>query len=296
MALGAGTLLVALGYAAYRDVRSREVDDSVWLVLAVVGAGLQLVVRFGDGAVPFVLWVLVAGFVLEHIVPWDVRLERLHPSFPGIVEAVLYGGVGVALVVAGLTVGLGPSDLPLGVVAVYVMVLVARALFEFGILYGGADAKAIMVAALVLPLDPTPVLGVPTAAGPILAVYPFALTLLMDAALLAVVVPVALAARNLAAGTFDLRHGFTSFRLAVAELPRRFVWLRDPTWSRTEEADVETSEEDAQLRGRQAHELEARGVREVWVTPQLPFILFLWAGAVAAVVVGNLLFDLFALF
>ncbi len=292
----AALLLVAtLAYAAYRDWTTREVGDSVWLVAGLLGAGLGAVVEAPRGGPAFVLWLLVAAFVVEHVVPWDVPLERVSDILPGLVEVALYGAVGAVLVVTGLMLGLGPAGVPVEVVAVYVSVVVARVLFELGVLYGGADAKAIMIAGLLLPLYATPLVALPANATAILSVYPFTLTLLMDAALFAVVIPLGLAARNLYRGTFELGRGFTTFRMAVSELPYRFVWLREPGLSIEENEDVETTEEDIQLRTRQAEELTRRGIREVWVTPQLPFIVFLWAGAVAALVVGNLLFDLLAL-
>ena len=273
----------------------REVDDYLWLGAGLLGVALGGVLEASRGWEPLLLWGLVGGFVLQHVVPWDVPLEKHSDAAPGIAEAGIYTGVSVALIVAGLTTPIGPTGLPLEVIAVYLSVLIARALFEFGVLYGGADAKAIMVAGLIIPLDATPLLPLPSAATAILGYYPFTLTLLMDAALLAAVVPIGLAVRNLSHGGMDGLRGFTGYRLPVAELPHRFVWLRDPTFHIDPESDVETTEEDVALRTRQARELTERGVREVWVTPQLPFVVFLFAGAVTAILAGNLLFDVFAL-
>ncbi len=293
--LAALVLVGAFGYAAIRDWVSREVDDHVWLISALAGAVLGALVQLPNGAVPLLFWLLVAAFVVEHVVPWDVPVERLSPTLPGLIEASLYGIIGVTLVIGGLSLGIRAGGVPVEVVAVYLSVVAARALFEFGVLYGGADAKAIMVAGLLVPLFAEPFLPVPGGAAAILAFYPFTLTLLMDAALFAIVVPVGLALRNLLRGDFELAHGFTGFKIPVAELPHRFVWLRDPTFHPDEETNVETSEEDRALRERQARDLAGRGVREVWVTPQLPFIVFLLAGAVAGLLLGNLLFDLFSL-
>ncbi|HYK93431.1 MAG TPA: A24 family peptidase C-terminal domain-containing protein [Thermoplasmata archaeon] len=294
-ALGALLLAVTLGLGAYWDWRQREVDDRLWLGAGVVGIVLGAVVESGRGLAPLLLWLVVGGFVLQHVVPWDVPIERRSDAAPGIIEAAMYVGVTLVLLLSGLTLRIGPTGLPVEVIAVYLSVLIARALFEFGVLYGGADAKAIMVAGLIVPLDMAPLVSLPSTATAILGFYPFTLTLLMDAALLAVVVPLGLAVRNALHGGFGGIRGFTGYRLPVRELPNRFVWLRDPTFHIDPESDVATTEEDVALRTRQARELERQGVREVWVTPQLPFIVFLFAGALAALAVGNLLFDLFAL-
>ena len=296
--IGAATVVAGLGYGAYADWRSREVSDRLWLLLGVVGCALGLGGGWPIGLVPFLLYLVVAALVLEHLLPWDVAVERVHPDLPGAIEILAYVAVLVLLLAMGLSLGVGETGLPIGVEAVYTSVLLARGLFEFGLLYGGADAKALMVTGLLVPIAAHPLLPVPSSALAPLAVLPFALTLLMNAALLAVAVPVGLALRNLAAGEFEFPRGFTGYRLDVHELPRRFVWLKDPTFSRElsrEELEVETTEEDLALRRRQRDELLARGVRRVWDTPQLPFIILLAAGAVAGFVFGNLIYDLFAL-
>ncbi len=60
-----------------------------------------------------------------------------------------------------------------------------------------------------------------------------------------------------------------------------------------EEALTETAEEDRLERVRAAQELEAKGVERVWVTPQIPFLVLMAVGAVAALLAGNLVLDIF---
>ena len=118
----------------------------------------------------------------------------------------------------------------------------------------------------------------------------------MNAALFSVGVPIGLAVRNAMHGEFHGLRGFTGYALPVDELPRRYVWVRDPTFgdARREEAEIETSADDRRRRSEIARELSARGVRRVWVTPQLPFLVLMALGAVAALLAGNLVVDLIA--
>jgi hypothetical protein len=116
----------------------------------------------------------------------------------------------------------------------------------------------------------------------------------MDAAILSAAIPLALALLNVRRGTFAFPSGFTTYPLPVARLGDAFVWVRDPALP--EEPDTaETSEEDRQVRLRQKAELERLGRTEVTVTPQLPFVVLLAAGAVVALLAGNLVFDAAAL-
>lgn len=293
----ASVLLVGgLAFGAYADLKWREVSDRLWIGLGVAGGVLGLFDALAHATTDALLWLVVTAFVLEHLVPWDVALARRSENLPGLVEIAVYVGVGALLAGVGLERGVGPGALPITVIAVYVSVVFARALFEVGVLYGGADAKALMVAGLLVPIDAVPLLALPASAASILALYPFTISLLMDAAIFSAGVPVYLALLNAARGEFEFPRAFVGYRLDVAELGKRFVWLKDPTFgSDPEEEAVETSEDDRALRARQQAELEARGVRRVWVTPQLPFIVFLAAGTVAALLAGNLVFDLAAL-
>jgi hypothetical protein len=292
--VGAVVLLAGLAVAAYADWRYREVSDTLWIVLAIAGLGVGAVAVAPSGALSVGLWLVVAAFVLEHMVPWDEHLGRVE-WVPGVVEMGLYAGVGVLLLLVGLKDGFGGSGVPSAAVAVYVSVLFGRGLFEARVLYGGADAKALMVAALLVPLYAHPLLPLPSNATMALGVFPFAFTLLLNAAVIAIAVPIVLVVRNLINGELEGLGSFTGFRIDVQELPDRFVWIRDPTFhADPEEEEVETSEDDKRLRERQRDRLIADGVHRVWVTPQIPFVVLMAVGAFVGILAGSLAFDLFS--
>lgn len=294
-AIEAVVLLGGLGFAAFQDWKVREVADEVWQGMAVLGAVVGFLAFLGN-TLALLLWALVSLWVWEHLFPWDELLEKYPDRLPAAIEIGIYLGVSAVLVGSAVVFGVSDTGVPFAIIAVAGSILLARGLFEVGVLYGGADAKALMVAGLVLPLDPTP-LWSPASVTAILAYYPFALTLLIDAALFAVVVPIAIAIRNLSAGEFAFPRGFTGYSIPVEDLPNRFVWIKDPTFNgypSSTEPEPQTAEEDRELRQRQADELVKQGVHRVWVTPQLPFILWILAGTVAALVAGNLVFDIAA--
>jgi preflagellin peptidase FlaK len=293
-----GALWVGLGIAAYRDWVAREVSDALWILLALVGGAAAFTVLAASGVGPLgeLLWIVLGLFVIEHLLPWDEALARRWESLPGVLEVILYLGLGAALAGLAIRDGVGPSGVPVAVLAGYLGVVFARALFEIGLLYGGADAKALMVAGFVVPIFASPWIPLPAAATTLLAFYPFAVTLLMDAAVFSITIPLGLALRNVARGEFEFPRAFIGYRLDVVDLADRFVWLRDPTFQRgARDEEAETSADDRALRVRQRDELLARGIRRVWVTPQLPYVVFLALGAVAGIVAGNLIFDLAAL-
>ncbi len=249
----------------------------------------------GGGAVPLLLWILVGLLTLEHLVAWD---DLLPVAWRNQADRIELGGYVAAVVIVGVAAaryGLGPSGVPEAAIAALATVLLARALFEVGALYGGADAKALMVAGLLVPVFAQPLLSVPLVA-PVLAVIPFSIDLLTDAALFSLAVPCYLAFRNLRRGEFSFPRGFNGYSMPVAELPTKYVWVRDPAIEEpTDSEEPETSAEDEQLRRETARRLTERGVLRVWVSPQLPFLVLMAAGAVTALLAGNLILDILGL-
>jgi archaeal preflagellin peptidase FlaK len=286
-------LLGGFAYAAASDLRDREVADRLWQLLGIAGLALGAV-AFGSG-LGLVLWVVVGALTLQHMFAWDDALGTSTAPYADLIEGAAYALVIVAVAVVAVRYGIGDSGVPIPVLALLFTVLFARGLFEAGILYGGADAKALMIAGLLLPVFSTVLVALPPLVVSALGIIPFSVNLLMNAALFSVAIPIGIGLRNARRGEFRFPGGFSGYRIPVRELPHRYVWLRDPLLPRDPRAaEAETSEEDRAERSRLAGELTAKGVDRVWVTPQIPFLVLMALGSVAALVAGNLVLDLIA--
>jgi preflagellin peptidase FlaK len=226
--------------------------------------------------------------------PWDSGFGDFWAGQADRIELGAYVGVIIVAAVAITRVGINAHGVPWAVVAVLAVVVAARGLFELGVLYGGADAKALMISGLLVPVLSTPLVFTPPHAPSALSYLPFPVSLLTNAALFSIAVPLGLAIHNARRREFSFSKGFMGYSLAVEELPNRFVWVKDPAVPFDPSTDdAETSADDARERRRIARDLKARGIRRVWVTPQVPFLAVMAAGAVAAVLAGNLLLDAF---
>ncbi len=278
-------LLLVFGAASYFDWKVREVRDELWIAGGLLGGAFLFLSSLGASLPLLGLYALVTVFVVQHFLPWDARLEG-HDLVVILLELALYLAVIVATALAYLY--LSPTP-PADLAAVVVSVVLARALFETGLLYGGADAKALMTAGVLLPLAPAPLLVAlpPTLQYPILQEIPFAFTMLVDGAVLTLGIPLVILAYNISRGEHRIPRAFHIFEIPTEELPHRFVWLKDPAPS--ERPREETTEEDEELRRTQAKELLAKGIDHVWVTPQLPFLIALAGGGLIAVLFGDLL-------
>ncbi len=149
-------------------------------------------------------------------------------------------------------------------------------LWWFGILFGGADAKGLMVLALLWPRYES---------GQVTALLP-AVDVMVNGALATLLVPVALLAGNLARGRWAGLATFLATPRPLAQAQRLHVWPLQRaeqdgslTWRYWQGRD-----EDQRLVYR---DLERHGVDPVWVTPKVPFMVPLTVGVLGAGTVGN---------
>ena len=228
--LGLGFLAVA----AAMDWRRRVVKDAVWIAMGAVSLGLGQLDILQAGLPPYLhLMGLATGILYFGVFfgkpIWDEDGIHLRPP-----RLALY--ILVPLIV--FLVWRRSEYDPAGLDAFYklltmpAMIVVAHGMYEFGLLRGGADAKAVMALALLFPgiypsVGPLPLLRPVPAAAPLLAVvFPFAFIVLVNSALLFLAVPPAFLARNLAAGDAKLPRALFGYRAPLDRVPK-YAWLID---------------------------------------------------------------------
>lgn len=287
---GLGFLLVA----AAMDLRRRRVNDEVWIALGVVALAIvELDLLLSAGAWSLHLMAAATAILYYGVFFGEEMLTeegfRFRPA-----RFAAYLACPLLIAVAWW----GSAGDPASLAAFYrlltmpTLVVVAHGLYEFGLLRGGADAKAFMALGLLFPgvyphLDSLPWLAPSPLVEPVLAVwFPFAFVALVNAAILFAVAPLWFLARNAASGTVRFPHALLGYRAPIDDLPR-FAWLMD----RVEGGEHVTvlfprRRED---REEQVRLLKERGLRDAWITPQLPFVVAIALGYVLAVVVGNVL-------
>lgn len=298
MSMGVGwaliTLLVGMAAAGLWDLLKREVPDELWILLSLLGVVLTILNATPPWSiVGLALWVVVGAYGIQHFIPWaEFRWARAGRR-ARLLEGGLAAGVVIAVAVTAAWAGLGARGVPFEVIAALVVVLVAQGLFFLGVLPGGADAKALISMGLVLPIYSSSWLLVSPSTALALSILPFPLNALVNASVLTLAVPVVIGIRNWRADGSDRPRRFTTYLLPVEELPRRFVWVEEPTLSQWDESrDEETTEADVARRQAQAALLRGRGRSQVRVSPQVPMVFFLALGALVTVLLGNLVLDL----
>jgi preflagellin peptidase FlaK len=294
--------LAFLGFASYRDLKTRRVPDEVWIVMGVLALVL-LEVEFVQGEAPWEHQLLLVStaiiffgvFFGEEM--WTEEGFRLRP-----IRLLVYAIAGLLLVFLAFhfwnTSG-SDSDAFWGHLSMPIMLVLAHLFYQFGLLRGGADAKAFMSIAILVPIYPSIDAGLPLVGlAPIIQhavdlMFPFTLVALLDAALLLVLLPLFFLAFNASRADIKGIQALFGYRVDIDRVPK-FVWLMD----RVENGEhlrilLPRKRED---RNEQIVKLREKGFDRVWVTPQIPFLVPMTFGFAAAFLVGNFILGLTLLF
>jgi hypothetical protein len=237
--------------------------------------------------------VVLALLILAYACYSDIRKR----SVSNIVWLAMMG-VGIAF--AGYyTVAQGMAFLIPLIFPIIITCAVSYIFFRLGF-FGAADAKALICIALLFPTQPQFVIfshNFPLFSASAPTVFPFALIVLLNAAVLALAVPIYLLFRNLRSlGTKEFMGNaamcFVAYRVSIdglrtirfarlthkydeidGHLTRRYSWGEIPLNSAT-------------IRRLKTYHEEGKVAAEVWVAPELPFILFIALGFLTCCLLG----------
>jgi hypothetical protein len=301
-----------LAFAAYTDVKTREVPDGLWAVLGAAGLALfalDLSATFGGQAwvlaVPVGLLYAVAmtgGEIIE-VVPGDepppegyelnaAEKRRLRTDIA--LSAAMVGGALAVFAMAGrLDLGTpgglldGPQAQAYGACLMFGLALL---LFFLSLIAGGADAKALMTLAVLFPAAPAfaglPLIHAPTLAA---AAVPFALAAFFNGAILLVLarLPVAPIV-SLRRGEFRVPDSFFGAPKPVERINLEREWVLgaviDGAFVRRLMPTHGTHSDDRQKEALRF--LADRGDKTAFVTPKVPFMVYLLAGLAVLVVLS----------
>ncbi len=237
--------------------------------------------------------VVFALLILAYACYTDIKKR----SVSNIVWLVMMG-VGIAF--AGYyTIEQGMSFLIPLIFSATITGAVSYIFFRLG-LFGAADAKALICIALLFPTQPRFIIlshNFPLFDASIPVVFPFALIVLLNAAVLALAVPISLFFRNLRRlglkeFTRNAAMYFVAYRVNIdglrsdglARLTHTYEEIDGRLTRRYSLGGIPLNSDTVQLL--KAHHREEKVAATVWVTPELPFILFIVLSFLASCLLG----------
>jgi hypothetical protein len=305
-------LLLGMGWAAWMDHKERRVKNEHWLVWvkpALFLWALDLMYQGADWTIYLTASAAVAyasGAVFGRPTISDIKAgSRMDQSVAiwyivslcGIIfGAVQYQSVNPIDVLLGNEIGLGA--LWWSTFAVIPVLILIDIAWRLRMLHGGADAKALMWVALLIPNWSTVPLTFSSATSDALFALPPALALLMWGGLSFLVIPLILLFLNLFRGhvrhVSDLLLAWHASKLPLSEVMKRHVWLLT-TLIEKPDGSVEVyhrkraprkTPTDEQLSSALL-ELKDAGVEQVWVSPKLPLLVFLFPAIIPMMLLGD---------
>ena len=269
--------------ASISDWRSRTASDAHWYIMGLGGSllfGMQLV----EGSAP---WIFLACLALISLVFVDLLRDRRGMFEDGVNFAPLLLYVLTIVAYGYLSLEHFGEGRYWTMLTIPLLILFFFLMYQFDVIKGGADAKALIALSLVFPVYPElaglPALELNDPAA--LTILPFPVLVLFNGAILTLLVPVGMLLVNLVRR--DLRFPLMLFgtRMTIGEAKKKHVWPME----RVADGRVRTvlfprSDEEADWDA-----LREAGVDRPWVTPKVPFLIPLTLAVPFSLLLGNLL-------
>ena len=166
-----------------------------------------------------------------------------------------------------------------------IMIGLLYGFYQARLLFGGADAKALMALSILVPLKPT-ILHYPL----VDSFMPYPWIIFTNSILLFLFIPLSLLIYNITKKNVKFPHSLIGYKMSLKKAKKTFVWplerIRDgKRIISILPGDIDASEEYKAF--------EQQGIKEIWVTPKIPFMIPLLAGYITTFIYGDLLSALF---
>jgi len=280
--------LSILAYASFLDLRTRRVPNVYWIGLGVAGLGLILVQLYVD-EMP-IEYLLVFVPILAILA--DVYLGSEEETTRA--KLTTFGKYALALgSVLALAYQYGSDEYFQHLLAIPIIMLFVVVMYMLDIVRGGADAKALISLSILFPFYPAfgslPFIHGETSAAETL--LPFSFSILVNAAIIVALTPLAFLARNLRRREFAFPLGLLGYKLDTAEIANKHVWLMESVMDGKLVTHVKPRKQEDQKADIEL--LASSGYKRVWVTPKIPFIVPMLVSLILTTVVGNILLLIF---
>ncbi|MEC8540566.1 MAG: A24 family peptidase C-terminal domain-containing protein [Candidatus Thermoplasmatota archaeon] len=307
-----GVLLLGMGWAAWMDYKERKVSNNHWMVWvkpAVFLWCLELLAREADWTI-----FLTASAVVAYASVAVIGRPTVKDIFAGNREDVIVS-LWYVISIVGVVVGMAKySDVEIldivlgnltGMAGLYWSTLFGLAIifvidmaWRLRLIHGGADAKALMWVAILIPNWSTmPVMT--DYESEIVLQLPPAISLLMWGGLSFLLIPIILMGKNIVVGNVkslsDIRMFWHSTVMSIDKVKDSHVWLLTSViempsgelkpYHKTRAPRRTPSDEQL---AEQIEQLRFHDINEVWVSYKLPLLVFLFPAILPMALLGDI--------
>ena len=275
-----------LTVASLSDIKTRRVSDVLWIIMSIFASSLLAIQLFLKG----VGWRYYLIFI-----PIIILLSYAFVEIPE-----LYTDKGLnPLSMIWLTIPMISSIYQIhhlkddiffwSLLVIPVTMVFVFVLYYFSVIYGGADAKAVLVIAILVPFYPEingfTITGLSPDQIPFMQIFfPFTFIVLLNASLIMLVLPIYFLFLNLNNGDIGFPQILFGYKKPIDEIPDSFVWPMERYDDRGNlKVKLFPRDEDDNV----LNALISKGRERVWVTPKIPFIVPILIGYVLSFFIGN---------
>ncbi|MBC7108112.1 MAG: hypothetical protein H5T41_04915 [Methanomassiliicoccales archaeon] len=272
--------------ASISDWKTRSATDAHWILLGFIGLIVLVVdIHLSGASALYYLFIIPIAIIF-----FDIFWDRKGIFKDGINLIPLFLYLSGLTVLIFLAIKFWDQILFWKLMTIVIMFGIIILFYNFNIIKGGADAKALLALSIVFPHYPVighfPIIDIPSAMNELL--FPFSLLILFNAALLSVAVPIALFFYNLFRGDRRIPVMFFGYRVNIADIKSKFVWpLEYFDGDKIKLTIFPRSVDSVEI---QLEDLKRMGIEKIWVTPKIPFLIPITISLLFSVVVGNLIF------
>ena len=277
---------VFLSFAAVKDLKTRKVSNKVWITMGMIAMtilGFELIfLRDVD-------WSLLLMFIPIGVVFAEAFIDRPPLFSDDGFNPLVFGWLVLPLIVFIYLVGYYSQDLLFWSLAMIIgVMLFSFLMYYLYVIHGGADAKAVITLAILLPFYPeVPGLTYRAISDQMVSMmevfFPFTLVVLLNSSLLVLIFPITSFIINLSKGDIDFPRMFFGYKKSVDELENSFYW----PMQYYEDGNLKTELLPRSGTDEKIKSLKNYGVEEVWATPKIPFIVPMFFGFVISFIIGN---------
>ena len=235
------------------------------------------------GIVLGVVRLLVGVIILSYASYTDIKTRKASN-----LNWLVMGGIGgILLAIQYFTIGFGDQINYL--IFIPIMIGLVYLLFQMRLIFGGADAKALMALAILAPIEPS-IYEYPIFNG---SLMPFSWSIFSNSIIIFLFIPLSLFVFNLLKRNIGFPYCFLGYKMKISKAREKFVWPLEKIVDGKQKfaympKDFDVTEE--------LNEFEKLGISEIWVTPKIPFMIPLLFGFICAFILGDILFYLMSLF
>lgn len=194
---------------------------------------------------------------------------------------IIMGSIGgIILLIQYFTVGFGEYTNYL--IFIPIMIGLIYVLFQLRLVFGGADAKALMAIAILVPIEPA-ISQFPIWNG---SLMPSSWFIFSNSIILFLFIPLSLLIYNIAKRNIQFPFCILGYKMNVDKAREKFIWPLEKIVEGKRKFVYMPKDFDVDD---ELDEFEKNGINEIWVTPKIPFMIPLLAGFICAFILGDIL-------